>query len=134
MRFYSHWIHIIWLYKITDYYYPFETKTLNTVVLFSYGVMGGCDYTDRMYKVWHKRLHAVNEDPNVADAFSLGEFFIAFLASISSVYWFLDTLIVPWVWLIILVAAWSGHYLIAKRWKFHFDKLERSAYRHVSTA
>lgn len=131
MRFYSHWIHVIWMYKFVNVYYPFESKVWNTAVLVLYGVMGGCDYANRMYKVWKARLHAVNENPNVADKFSLGEFFIAFLASVCSAYWLLDTFIQPWCWLILLACAWLGDAVLAKRWKFHFDKLERSAYSHV---
>lgn len=131
MRFYSHWIHVIWMYKLVNAYYPFESKVWNTVVLAMYGIMGGCDYTNRMYNTWKARLHAVNENPNVADKFSLGEFFIAFLASICSVYWLLDTFLPAWCWLVLLVCAWVGHIALAKRWKFHFDKLKQSAYSHV---
>lgn len=131
MRFYSHWIHVIWLYRFVNVYYPIATKHLNTVVLFLYAVMGGCDYAIRMYEVWKNRLHAVNENPSVADNFSLGEFFVAFLASFSSAFWLLDNLCPPWVWSIVLLCSWIGHYLLDRRWRSHFNRLQHAAYRHV---
>lgn len=131
MRFYSHWLHVLWMYNFVNVYYPFASKAWNTAALILYGIMGGCDYANRMYAFWKARLHAVNENPDVADKFSLGEFFVAFLASISSSYWLLDTFIPAWCWLLILALAWVGDTVVEKRWKYHFDKLERSAYSHV---
>ena len=131
MRFYSHWIHVIWLYRLVDIYYPFALKSWNTATLVLYGIVGGCDYANRMYPVWHNRLHAVNENPNVADRFSLSEFVVAFLASIVSAYWFLDNLLPPWVWLILLVKAWGGDFILKRLWNKHLSKLTQATYRHV---
>lgn len=133
MRFYSHWIHVIWLYNFVNVYYPFASRSWNTAVLVMYGITAGCDYVSRTYKIWKSRLHAVNENPDVADQFSLGEFFIALLASISSAYWTLPNYLPAWLWLILLVCAWVGHVALQKRWKFHLDKLRQSAYSHVPT-
>ena len=131
MRFYSHWIHVIWLYRLVDVYYPFASKPWNTATLILYGVVGGCDYANRMYPVWHNRLHAVNENPNVADRFSLSEFVVAFVASIVSAYWFLDTLLPQWAWVILLVKAWLGDVLLKRLWNKHISKLRQATYRHV---
>ena len=84
-----------------------------------------------MYPVWHTRLHAVNENPNVADRFSLSEFVVAFVASIVSAYWFLDTLIPQWAWVILLVKAWLGDVLLKRLWNKHISKLRQATYRHV---
>lgn len=131
MRFYSHWIHVIWLYKLIDLYYSFSTKTSNTATLILYGILGGSDYANRMYPVWHNRLHAVNENPNVADKFSIWEFMVSNTASMCSVYWFLNTFIPPWVWVILLGLSWLGDYLLRRSWRSHLTKLQRAAYKHV---
>jgi len=131
MRFYSHWVHIIWLYRLVDVYYPFTSKTWNTVTLVLYGIVGGCDYANRMYPVWHTRLHAVNENPNVADRFSLSEFVVALIASVASAYWLLDTLLPPWAWGILLIQAWVGDFMLKRLWKKHLTKLTQATYRHV---
>ena len=133
MRFYSNWIHIVWFYKLLDLYYMFSTKTWNTTTLFLYGILGGSDYANRMYPVWHNRLHAVNENQNVADRFSIWEFFVSTIASICSVYWFLDTHVPAWVWLVLLVLAWVGDRLVKRAWKAHLDKLQRATYKYVPT-
>lgn len=133
MRFYSNWIHIIWLYKLLDFYYMFSTKTWNTVTLFLYGILGGCDYANRMYPVWHNRLHAVNENQNVADRFSIWEFLVSNIASVCSIYWFFDTYIPVWLWVILLALAWVGDRLLKRAWKSHLDKLQRATYKHVPT-
>ena len=134
MRFYSNWIHCVWLYKLVDFYYPFATTTWNTVTLVLYGIVGGCDYALRMYPVWHTRLHAVNESLNVADRFSLYEFGVSCIASMVSVYWFFETQVPPFVWAICLVVAWIGDFILQKSWKMHLGKLQASTYRHVPTA
>lgn len=131
MRFYSHWIHVIWLYKLVDVYYPFATEGWDTVTLFLYGIVGGCDYAIRMYPIWHNRLHAVNENMNVADKFSVYEFIVAALASLCSVYWFLKTIIPAYVWAIWLILAWVGHVVLSKIWKLRLNKLQASTYKHV---
>ena len=131
MRFYSHWIHVIWLYRLVNIYYPFASETRNTITLLLYGIVGGCDYANRMYPIWHKRLHAVNENPNVADRFSLFEFAITFLASIVSAYWMLDNLIPPWAWGILLITSWIGHIILRKLWQKHLSRLTQATYRHV---
>ena len=131
MRFYSHWLHVLWLYRFVDIYYPFTSKTWNTVTLILYGIVGGCDYANRMYPVWHNRLHAVNENPNVADRFSLSEFAVAFIASIVSAYWILDNLIPPWAWIILLLKAWAGDIILKRLWRKHLSKLSQATYRHV---
>ena len=133
MRFYSNWIHVIWLYKLLDLYYIFSTKTWDTTTLFLYGILGGSDYASRMYPVWHNRLHAVNENPNVADRFSIWEFLVSNIASICSVYWFLNTYIPAWVWVILLIFAWAGDHLLQRAWRSHLTKLQRAAYKHVPT-
>jgi hypothetical protein len=133
MRFYSNWIHIIWLYKLVDYYYCFSNKNWNTVAIVLYGVLGGSDYANRMYPVWHNRLHAVNENPNVADRFSIWEFVVSNIASVCSVYWFFDSHILPWIWLVLLVFAWVGDYMLRKAWRHHLTKLQRAAYKHCPT-
>lgn len=130
MRFYSHWIHVLWLYRLVNAYYPFQTKQWNTAVLVMYSITAGCDYSIRMYKVWESRAHAVNQS-KVADQVSIAEFFFAFLASLGSGYWLLDNLIPPWLWLVFLGSAWTGHVVLQRRWKFYFDKLRQSAYSHV---
>lgn len=134
MRFYSDWIHAIWLYKLVNFYYPFSTKTLNTVTLVLYGIVGGCDYALRMYPVWHTRLHAVNESLAVADRFSLYEFAVSMVASMVSVFWFFKTHVPPLVWGIALAAAWIGDFLLEKSWRLHLGKLRASTYKHVPTA
>ena len=131
MRFYSHWLHVLWLYRFVDIYYPFTSKTWNTVTLILYGIVGGCDYANRMYPVWHNRLHAVNENPNVADRFSLSEFAVAFIASIVSAYWILDNLIPQWAWIILLLKAWAGDIILKRLWRKHLSKLSQATYRHV---
>ena len=131
MRFYSNWIHAIWLYKLVDFYYPFATKNWNTVTLFLYGVVGGCDYALRMFPVWHTRLHAVNESLSVADRFSLYEFTVSFVASVVSVFWFFETHIPVYVWAIMLAVAWIGDFILKKRWQHHLSKLQASTYKHV---
>ena len=131
MRFYSNWIHAIWLYKLVDVYYPFSSKTWNTVTLVLYGIVGGCDYAIRMYPVWHTRLHAVNENQNVADRFSIYEFAVSCVASMCSIYWFLDNYVPPYVWAICLVITWVGHFVLKKSWTFHLGKLRASTYKHV---
>lgn len=122
---------MLWLYKFINAYYPFESKSWNTAVVIMYSITAGCDYAIRMFRVWETRAHAVSESTNIADEFSLGEFFIAFLASLSSAYWLLDNLIPPWLWAVFLLCAWTGHVVLQRRWKFHFDKLRQSAYSHV---
>lgn len=133
MRFYSNWIHIIWLYKLADLYYTFSNKTWNTVAIFLYGVLGGSDYANRMYPVWHTRLHAVNENVHVADRFSIWEFVVSNIASVCSVYWFFESYILPWVWVVLLVFAWVGDYMLKKAWRHHLTKLQRAAYKHCPT-
>ena len=122
MRFFSNWIHAIWLYKLVDFYYPFATKTWNTVTLVLYGVVGGADYALRMYPVWHTRLHAVNQSLNVADRFSIYEFLVSMVASMA---------VPPFVWVIALAVAWIGDFLLKKSWKLHLGKLQASTYKHV---
>ena len=131
MRFYSDWIHAVWIYKLVDFYYPFATKTWNTVTLVLYGVVGGADYALRMYPVWHTRLHAVNQSLNVADRFSIYEFVVSCIASMVSVFWFFETHVPPFVWAIALAAAWIGDFLLKKSWKLHLGKLQASTYKHV---
>lgn len=121
----------MWLYKIVDFYYPFASKTWNTVTLVLYGIVGGCDYAIRMYPVWHTRLHAVGENMNVADQFSMFEFAVSALASICSVYWFFETHVQPYIWVICLVATWIGDFVLGKSWKMHLGKLRASTYKHV---
>lgn len=133
MRFYSNWIHVIWLYKLLDSYYSFSTKAWGTMTLVLYGILGGSDYANRMYPVWYNRLHAVNESPRVADRFSIWEFIVSTVASVCSVYWFLDTHIPAWVWVILLVFAWCGDHLLKKAWRLHLTKLQKAAYNHVPT-
>lgn len=130
-RFYSHWIHAIWFYRVLQCYYDHLDVRLNTAVLFLYGVMGGCDYAICMYDIWHNRLHAVGEDPKVADKFSIYEFAVAFLASFSSAYWLLETVIPVYVWFIVLVLSWVGHTVLARVWRVRISKLRHTAYRHV---
>ena len=131
MRFYSDWVHSIWLYKIVDFYYPFSSKTWNTVTLVLYGIVGGADYALRMFPVWHTRLHAVNENLSVADRFSLYEFAVSCIASMVSAYWFFATHVPPLVWAIALALAWIGDFLLQKSWKLHLGKLQASTYKHV---
>ena len=131
MRFYSDWIHVIWLYKLVNVYYPFATKTWNTVTLFLYGIVGGCDYAIRMYPVWHNRLHAVNENLNVADRFSVYEFLVSTLASVCSVYWFFETHIPAYVWACMLIICWVGHIILKRVWTLYLNKLQASTYKHV---
>ena len=131
MRFYSDWIHAVWIYKLVDFYYPFATKTWNTVTLVLYGVVGGADYALRMYPVWHTRLHAVNQSLNVADRFSIYEFVVSMVASMVSVFWFFETNVPPLVWGIALAVAWIGDFLLKKSWKLHLGKLQASTYKHV---
>jgi hypothetical protein len=131
MRFYSDWVHSIWLYKIVDFYYPFSSKTWNTVTLVLYGIVGGADYALRMFPVWHTRLHAVNENLSVADRFSLYEFAVSCIASMVSAYWFFETHVPPLVWAIALALAWIGDFLLQKSWKLHLGKLQASTYKHV---
>ena len=131
MRFHSNWIHVIWLYKLVDFYYPFATAMWNTVTLVLYGIVGGCDYALRMYPVWHTRLHAVNESLSVADRFSLYEFAVSMVASMVSVFWFFETHVPPFVWAIALALAWIGDFLLQKSWKLHLGKLQASTYKHV---
>ena len=131
MRFYSDWIHAVWIYKLVGFYYPFTTKTWNTVTLVLYGVVGGADYALRMYPVWHTRLHAVNQSLAVADRFSLYEFVVSCIASMVSVYWFFQTHVPPFVWGIALAVAWIGDFLLKKSWKLHLGKLQASTYKHV---
>ena len=131
MRFYSDWIHSIWLYKLVDYYYPFSSKTWNTVTLVLYGIVGGADYALRMYPVWHTRLHAVNQSLAVADRFSIYEFVVSCIASMVSVFWFFQTHVPPFVWGIALAVAWIGDFLLKKSWKLHLSKLQASTYKHV---
>lgn len=131
MRFYSDWVHAIWLYKIVDFYYPFASKTWNTVTLVLYGIVGGADYALRMFPVWHTRLHAVNESLSVADRFSLYEFAVSCIASMVSAYWFFESHVPPFVWGIALALAWIGDFLLQKSWKMHLSKLQASTYKHV---
>ena len=131
MRFYSNWIHAIWLYKLIDFYYPFATKNWNLVTLVLYGIVGGCDYALRMYPVWHTRLHAVNENENVADRFSLYEFIVSCIASMVSIFWFLETEIPAYVWVIFVTFAWIGDFILKKMWNIHLGKLQASTYKHV---
>lgn len=133
MRFYSNWIHVIWLYKLLDLYYMFSSQASDTFTIFLYGILGGSDYANRMYPVWHNRLHAVNENPHVADRFSIWEFIVSDLASMCSVYWFLNTLIPPWVWVVCLVLSWVGDYFLRRAWRTHLTKLQRAAYTNVPT-
>ena len=133
MRFYSHWVHVIWLYKLLDYFYNFSTKSWNTAAVILYGILGGSDYANRMYPVWHNRLHAVNENPNVADRFSIWEFVVSSVSSVCSVYWFFESYIHPWVWVVLLVIAWIGDYMLRKAWRHHLTKLQRAAYKHCPT-
>ena len=51
MRFYSHWIHVIWLYRLVDIYYPFASRSWNTATLILYGIVGGCDYANRRIRL-----------------------------------------------------------------------------------
>ena len=131
MRFYSDWIHALWLYKLVDVYYPFATKTWNTVTLVLYGIVGGCDYALRMYPIWHTRLHAVNENLNVADRFSVYEFAVSCVASIASGFWFFDTHLPAYSWVIFIVVAWVGDFVLNKTWKAHLSRLQASTYKHV---
>lgn len=124
---------MIWFYKLLDFYYMFSTKTLNTITLFLYGILGGSDYATRMYPVWHNRLHAVNENLNVADRFSIWEFLVSNIASICSVYWFFETYVPVWIWVILLIFAWLGDCLVKRAWRSHLKKLQMAAYKHVPT-
>ena len=104
---------------------------MDTVAFFLYGIMGGCDYANSMYPVWHSRLHAVGEDSAVADKFSIYEFFVAFLASLASSYWLLDTRLPDLAWVGIVLCAWIGHVILASAWQRRLGKLKHAAYRHV---
>ena len=132
-RFYSHWIHVIWFFRYVQSYYDTIDLRLNTAVLLLYGVMGGCDYANSMYQVWYNRLHAVGEDSKVADTFSLYEFAVTYVASVSSAYWLIETVIPAYVWLILLALSWSGHLILSRMWRVRISKLRHTAYRHVPT-
>ena len=106
-------------------------RDMDTLAFFLYGIMGGCDYANSMYPVWHHRLHAVGEESAVADKFSIYEFFVAFLASLASSYWLLNTHISPFVWLALLASAWAGHIFLHRAWKRRLSRLKHAAYRHV---
>lgn len=124
-------MHVIWFYRALQHYYLSADARMDTVVLLLYGVMGGCDYAICMYDIWHNRLHAVGEDPNVADKFSIYEFAVAYLASFSSAYWLLDTVIPAYVWATVLVLAWVGHTILERVWRVRISRLRHAAYRHV---
>ena len=126
-RFYSHWLHVIWLYRLVG----ITDVRMNTAVLFLYGIMGGCDYANSMYPVWHNRLHAVGEEKSVADTFSLYEFVVSYISSVTAAYWLLDTLVPSYVWCIFLVLSWVGHVVLGKLWMRRISKLRHTTYRHV---
>lgn len=130
-RFYSHWIHVLWVYRWMQNYFIVRNRNMDTVAFFLYGIMGGCDYANSMYPIWHNRLHAVGEDVSVADKFSIYEFFVAFLASLASSYWLLDTQVPDIAWLVILACSWIGHLTLANLWQSRIGKLKHAAYRHV---
>ena len=88
-RFYSHWIHVIWIYRWMQKYFIVPNKDMDTVAFFLYGIMGGCDYANSMYPVWHNRLHAVGgtapwrtSSPSTSSSLA---------TSLASCYWLLDT-------------------------------------------
>lgn len=130
-RFYSHWLHVLWVYRLLQNYAITPNRTMDTVALFLYGIMGGCDYANSMYPVWHNRLHAVGEDSAVADKFSVYEFFVAFLASLVSAYWLLDTWVPDYAWAALCACAWAGHAALARMWAHRIGRLKHAAYRHV---
>ena len=122
---------MIWLYRLVDEYYPFANRSWNTGTLLLYALTHACDYANRQYPVWHTRLNAVGENLNVADKFALAEFAVAFLAGFSLAYWCLDTIVHPFGWLIVHVAAWAGNFVLARMWDRHLSRLRHATYGHV---
>ena len=130
-RFYSVYIHLIWIYRCLDIYYPCASITSNTAILCIYGIIGGADYILRMQPIWKTNLHAVGERTEISEYFSIIEFMSTYFASVSAAYWMLPSYIPTELWIFALIITWISDKVIAYLWKKHLSRLKHATFGHL---